>query len=196
MNYLAHLALSADDPLSRIGNWLGDFVKGPLGDSAERFPPRVVDGIRHHRAMDRFTDGHPTFRAAKREFAPESRRVAGIVVDLAFDHFLAAGWETLESQPLGAFRRQVYGEFSSHIEIFPPRARRVAEAIIREDVLGRYASVDGLHLTIERVARRFRRPELLLRAGDEVEHLYSRLRGHFGPFYAAARTESSRLLTA
>ena len=56
MNYLGHLCLSDDSPECIVGNLLGDFVKGrPEG----RFPPGVVRGIRLHRAIDGFTDGHP-----------------------------------------------------------------------------------------------------------------------------------------
>jgi acyl carrier protein phosphodiesterase len=36
MNYLVHLYLSDPDPMVRLGNLMGDFVKGPLEDAHYR----------------------------------------------------------------------------------------------------------------------------------------------------------------
>jgi acyl carrier protein phosphodiesterase len=56
MNYLAHLFLAEDNAESRIGNLLGDFVKGPLENYKTRYSENILKGIRTHRKVDRFSD--------------------------------------------------------------------------------------------------------------------------------------------
>src|SRR5436190_2018651 len=90
MNYLAHLFLAQPTAESLIGNLAGDFVKGRLGD---RFPPAIADGIRHHRRVDAFTDGHPSVAAFRRVLVPEHGHYARVISDMFMDHFLAVDFE-------------------------------------------------------------------------------------------------------
>lgn len=86
MNYLAHLYLAGYEDDWIAGALLGDFAKGRLENLP--FVPGVVEGIRLHRAIDSFTDQHPVVRRSRSRL--RSRRlVSGIIVDLAYDHFLA-----------------------------------------------------------------------------------------------------------
>jgi len=102
MNYLAHLALiptscrDREDAL-RIGNLLGDFIKGTESSLRLQFPVDLVDGIKLHRAIDKFTDAHPSFLESKQLLAPERRRYAGIVLDIIYDHFLSIHWKTYQT---------------------------------------------------------------------------------------------------
>lgn len=57
MNFLAHIYLSDDKPLLQIGNFIADSVKGR---QVELYPPTIQEGIRLHRAIDAYTDAHPT----------------------------------------------------------------------------------------------------------------------------------------
>jgi len=41
MNFLLHMLLSGNDEQILVGNFMGDFVKGPLTD---RFPERIKQG--------------------------------------------------------------------------------------------------------------------------------------------------------
>jgi len=65
MNYLAHLALAPATNASRIGNLLGDFAKGSESSLRTNLPSDLVDGIILHRAIDKYTDQHPSFLAAR-----------------------------------------------------------------------------------------------------------------------------------
>ena len=51
MNFLFHMLLSGTDDQILVGNFMGDFVKGPL---LERFPERIRRGITLHRRIDSF----------------------------------------------------------------------------------------------------------------------------------------------
>src|ERR1700737_2271995 len=100
MNYLAHLFLAGDTAESMIGNLAGDFVKGALHD---RFPPAIAAGIRMHRQIDAFTDGHPEVAAFRRVLTPEIGHYSRVVSDVFFDHFLACDWSKYSSEPIEYF---------------------------------------------------------------------------------------------
>ena len=54
MNFLFHMLLSGNDEQLLVGNFMGDFVKGPL---QERFEPRIRQGVMLHRKIDSYDDG-------------------------------------------------------------------------------------------------------------------------------------------
>src|SRR5881392_3702843 len=118
MNYLAHLFLAAETAESLIGNLAGDFVKGQLG---QRFPPGITEGIRHHRRVDAFTDGHPSVAAFRRVLIPEHGHYARVISDMFFDHFLAVDFEQWTGQSLEAFLARVYALIDPHADELPGR---------------------------------------------------------------------------
>ena len=68
MNFLAHILLSgAEDDLLKLGNFMGDTVRGK---QYLDYPEEVQRGILLHRQIDTFTDAHPLFRGSKRQLVP------------------------------------------------------------------------------------------------------------------------------
>ena len=59
MNFLAHIYLSGDNDLIKIGNFMADGIRGR---QYEKYPLEIQKGIILHRAIDTFTDAHPIFR--------------------------------------------------------------------------------------------------------------------------------------
>lgn len=55
MNYLAHLYLSGESDEIKLGNFIGDFVKG---NKYQHYPEMVAYGIQLHRKIDSFTATH------------------------------------------------------------------------------------------------------------------------------------------
>jgi len=87
VNFLAHAWLArhgSDDFL--YGNLIADGVKG-VDLSAWR--AEIAAGIRHHRRVDAFVDGHPVVQAVRERAPRPQRRYAGIALDLVWDHFVA-----------------------------------------------------------------------------------------------------------
>jgi acyl carrier protein phosphodiesterase len=105
MNFLAHIYLSGDNVDVRMGNLIGDFVKGR---SLGRYPDGVQKGIFLHRAIDFYTDTHPATFEVRQLFRQGYRKYAGVVVDVFFDHFLARYWGTFSPYPLRGFTRKFY----------------------------------------------------------------------------------------
>ena len=56
MNFLAHLYLSGSDPMVKVGNFIGDHVKG---NAYQNYEIGIQQGILLHRKIDFFTDTHP-----------------------------------------------------------------------------------------------------------------------------------------
>ena len=153
LNFLAHLYLAEATDESLIGNFLGDFVKGTPESLRGRYPEAVIRGIRKHRAIDAFTDSHPTFRKAKALLEPHRRRLAGIVVDVFYDYFLSSQWPGGKAKRL-EFIRECHETLSKPEPWLPENFRAVIPRMITENWLGSYASLEGLALTFRRVSTR------------------------------------------
>ena len=67
MNYLVHLYLSDPDPMVRIGNLMGDFVKGRLEDAP--YPPGIIRGLRQHRDVDSYSLTSQTVKISSRSIS-------------------------------------------------------------------------------------------------------------------------------
>ena len=109
MNYLAHLFLADDDAESLIGNLAGDFVKGPV-----RGNDPISQGIRKHRAIDSFTDTHPSVAAFRRVLIPDHGHYSRIISDVFFDHFLALNWSRYAAGTLESFLEQAFAKRTGH----------------------------------------------------------------------------------
>lgn len=180
MNYLAHLYLAGSDEDLIAGALLGDFVKGRLENLP--FSPGVVDGIRLHRAIDAYTDAHPVV-VRSRERLQERRRVAGVIVDLAYDHFLAANWYRFSDEPLGTFCHRSYSVLLSRVDEYPPRLRALLPRIASDDWLSAYADLENVGYALERIGSRLRRADLLLGVIDDLRRHYPGLEQDFLAFF-------------
>jgi len=81
MNYLAHLYLSGESDEIKLGNFIGDYVKG---NKHQKFPDQVAFGIKLHRRIDSFTDHHPDVNECKQILTSGYGRYSGVVVDIFF----------------------------------------------------------------------------------------------------------------
>jgi acyl carrier protein phosphodiesterase len=180
MNHLAHLALADGSPESILGNLLGDFAKGgPEG----RFAPAVVRGIRLHRAVDGFTDSHPVVCRAIRRLPAQHRRFAGIAIDMAFDHFLAARWERDAPEDFRRRRTHAYAVLTARYSDLPPRLQRILPSLRDDDWLGSYARFQGMAFALERMSRRLSRENPLASLADDIGTHYDALRSDFDAFW-------------
>ena len=184
MNYLAHIYLAGDSEESVLGNIMGDFVKGDIGDG---FHPEIEKGIRTHRKVDVFTDSHEIFRASKRLMSPERRRFSGVVIDLAFDHLLSKNWASYSDMGLEGFIRKTYTLLDRRKAALPERFRLFLPRMIIEDWLGSYRTLEGTGIALDRISerlrRRFLRENKLRGAIEEVESNYRELENNFNAFF-------------
>jgi len=185
MNFLAHAWLAGPEGAYRLGGLLGDFIKGPVPDT---LPPEVGEGVRLHRAIDSYAESHPAFRTSRGRVSPTRRRVAGIMVDMFYDHFLARFWA--EYQPgdrLEDYTARQYALLASFGEDLPARLARILPAMRADDWLASYREVDSVAAALDRMATRLTRANPLPGSGEELLADYAGFERDFRAFIADAR---------
>ena len=180
MNYLAHAFFADPTPASLLGSLMGDFVKGPLH---ERYAADVRRAIALHRRIDAITDAHPVTLASRARMAASHRRFAGIIIDVAYDHFLARHWTDYARVPLAAFVAEVYAALQCQQAVMPERMQRVVPRMIAQDWLASYRELDSIDAAFKGISKRLSRPNTLASAIDEVTRNYGDLCADFRAFF-------------
>ncbi|MCX2523343.1 acyl carrier protein phosphodiesterase [Larsenimonas rhizosphaerae] len=158
MNFLGHAVVAQHgSDAFLLGNLIADGVKGALPTSG--WPSDVIDGMRCHREIDAWIDHHPAVMALKTRVPPATRRVAGIGLDMIWDHFLARDMldpslQVPELQP--ALMDRVYDTLTEHEALIPPAMKPMFEALVRERWLESYARYTTTCHAIGRIGLRLR----------------------------------------
>ena len=172
--------LAQRDQHSIIGNMMGDFRRHVNGMV---LPQRVLCGIENHQRVDKFTDSHPEVRRLKGCFSRRRRRYAGIILDMAFDHFLALHWECFCTEPRETFIDYCYVCLTCGMELMPARMQQTVKYMIREDWLGSYKDLSGIDIALNRLSRRIRFENNLEGAVEEVAGNYASIEAGFQRFF-------------
>lgn len=165
MNFLFHMVLSGDDHQLLVGNFMGDFVKGPLED---RFSPGIRRGVMLHRRIDSHAETDPHFRTSRQRLAPVYGLYRGVLVDLFYDYFLVNSWQQWCDEPLDAYLTRTRGIIEANRDSLPLAMHRLVPVIF-EELLPSYGSVAGIGTALSRISRRLQRSNPL--AGGEGELL-------------------------
>jgi acyl carrier protein phosphodiesterase len=116
MNFLAHIYLSFGNDEITLGNFIADSIRG---NKHKHLPINVQKGIMLHRAIDTFTDAHPTVRKSTKRLHKNYSHYSGVIVDIFYDHFLAKNWEQYSDTPLDVFVEQFYDLLEENYTILP-----------------------------------------------------------------------------
>ncbi len=187
MNWLAHALLSENTTAFRLGNLMPDFLSAA---ELSLLDPIFQPGAACHRQIDAFTDQHPVVRGSVRRFATH-RRVAPVLVDVFYDHFLSVDWAQHSPQSLESFIAEVYESFDAHRLQLPESLRPMLQRMRAENWLGSYRDLDGLRCTLTRMERRFRRRVDLVGGLVELERNYAALHEDFRKFFPELRAATS-----
>jgi acyl carrier protein phosphodiesterase len=193
MNFLAHLYLSGNDPLVRLGNFIGDFVKGR--DLADRYEPAIVKGIELHRLIDGFTDQHPLVKQSKIRLRPKYRHYAPVIVDMYYDHFLAAGWAAHSVQLLPDFAKECYDMLERNVAVLPAQVKALLPHIVRGNWLVSYGKMEGIHRALSGMARRSRFDSKMDESVIELENSYAEFKAEFEEFFPLLKNYSNDFLS-
>lgn len=164
MNFLAHAFLAGDDPALIVGGVVGDWIKGPLPAG---LPDDLARGVALHRAIDSFAETQPAFRASRARISPARRRYAGVVVNIVYDHLLAAGWRSHHPESLEAFCARVYRAMGERMADIPASAHAALRSMCAENWLLSYRTIEGIADVLARMSRYARRPNPLLQGEEE-----------------------------
>lgn len=191
MNFLFHLHLSGDDPDLLTGNFMGDFVKGRIGDG---YPPGVAAGITLHRRIDSFAQQNLFFRRSYGRIASQYGLWRGVLVDLFYDHFLSVSWDEWTDEPLTAYLDRAREMVEGQRKWLPERLQNMLPVIF-DDLLPSYCDVDGIGVALERMSRRVKRDNPLAGGERELTRNYAGLCEDFHGFMPAVREFVADFLT-
>lgn len=181
MNYIAHLYLADDHPLSLLGNFMGDFVKGKLEIN---YPDPVLEGIRLHRRIDAYTDRHVLVKACRGLIQKRLSRLSGVLVDIFYDHFLVKNWQHYHSEPFTQCVKQWYRDLRADPPFpLPDKLNFVLHTMVAQDWLGQYGHLDGVEDILQRVSRRISFPNELAHGMQCLHENYDRFDENFNAFF-------------
>ncbi|NOX47209.1 MAG: DUF479 domain-containing protein [Chlorobi bacterium] len=180
MNYLAHVYLSGENEETLIGNFIADHVKGKaiLG-----FSEGIKAGIKLHREIDRFTDSHPQFLKSKKRLARNYRKYAGVIVDMFYDHFLAANWQVYSDEGLEAFTHRVYRILMKKYLILPSKTKYILPFMAKSNWLMNYGNLEGLHRALSGIAKRTPFESGMENATEDLKNDYGLYEEEFREFF-------------
>jgi len=181
MNYLAHAYLSFNSPALTVGNMIADFVKG---NRWQEYEEGIQQGIHIHRAIDTFTDQHPSTLAAREYFQASSGRYSAVFIDIVYDHFLATDNTIFTEDSLSTFSSRVYQILNDHYDILPLRFQQMFHYMSTQNWLYNYSTKDGILKSLNGIVRRAKYME---GTGDAIfaamEDNYDELAAHYRKFF-------------
>ena len=181
MNFLAHCYLSGQDPQIITGNFIGDFVKGR--DLSVTFGSGIAKGVALHRAIDEFTDHHSVVKQSKNRLRPTYRHYSGVIVDIFYDHFLAAGWANYSKIPLDDYATKIYQLITDQQIIMPERVNQMLPYMIRWNWLRNYAHLEGIERVLGGMAKRATFISNMEHATTDLREFYSEFKTEFEEFF-------------
>ena len=187
MNYLAHLYLSFDNEEVLVGNYIADAVKG---QQMQQFSAGIQRGIKLHRHIDTYTDNHPVVEHSKSRIRDRYRKYAGVIVDMYYDHFLAANWNDYADQDLLLFTRNAYRKLFKYYMVMPARMKKILPMMAAGNWLASYAKAENIGLALQGMSRRTKFDSGIENGLDELQIHYAELEGDFRQFFPELVSDS------
>ena len=191
MNYLAHIYLSGDNDLIKIGNFMADGIRG---HDYLKFPDDIIKGVLLHRAIDTFTDAHPIFRQSKHRLHENYGHYSGIVIDIFYDHFLAKNWTNYSDEPLEDFAFNFYKSLETHYDITTERTKGMIPYMTERNWLVSYATIAGIGMILFQMDHRTKNKGNMKNAIKELQEYYNQFEEEFTLFFEELRTHSREKL--
>ena len=175
----------------RIGNFMADHIKG---SSYREYPVEVQKGILLHRRIDWFTDQNEIVRMSKRRLDDRYGLYRGVVIDIFYDHMLAAHWSKYSDELLQDYARVFYLSLEDNIELLPEQIRHLSGYMIKNDWLTSYARPEGIRRVLDGMNRRtYGKGKIDLAINDLLEN-YEAFQEDFDRFFKKLRTFSAQNL--
>ena len=184
MNFLAHIYLSGDNDLLKIGNFMAD---GIHGKAPESLPDDVQKGIVLHRHIDTYTDAHPVFRQSTKRLHPIYHHYSGVIIDIFYDHFLAKNWDKYHNEPLHDYTQYFYKILQDNYTILTEKTKGMMPYMIKQDWLGSYATVEGIGGILQQMDRRTKNKSGMTKAIKELLEYYDEFEEEFTEYFEAVR---------
>jgi acyl carrier protein phosphodiesterase len=182
MNFLAHIYLSGDNNLLKIGNFMADSIRG---HDYDKYPTEIRKGILLHRAIDSFTDTHPVYRQSKHRLHDKYGHYSGVIMDIFYDHFLAKNWKTYSDEKLEDYAERFYTLLTNNQELLTERAKGMLPYMIGRNWLVSYATLEGLEMIMFQMDHRTKNRVAMHESIVELKQYYTEFENEFTLFFEA-----------
>jgi len=180
MNFLAHIYLSGNNDLMKIGNFMADGIRG--NDYLE-YPEEIQKGIILHRAIDTFTDAHPIWRQSKHRLHERYGHYSGVIIDILYDHFLAKNWNQYTDEDLEDYVERFYQSLKDNYAILSPKTKKLMPYMIESNWLVSYASIAGIERILFQMDYRTKHRVHMQNAIQELQEFYTEFEEEFTLFF-------------
>ncbi|UGS22752.1 acyl carrier protein phosphodiesterase [Flavobacterium channae] len=180
MNFLAHIYLSGDDDFVKIGNFMADSIRGT---QYLEYPNDIQKGVLLHRHIDSFTDSHPIYRKSKHRLHEKYGHYSGVIMDIAYDHFLAKNWKRYSDIPLELYADDFYKLAQKHYDILTDRVKGMLPYMIGRNWLVSYATIAGLEMILFQMDYRTKHRVHMQEAITEIQEFYEDFESEFFLFF-------------
>ncbi len=180
MNFLAHIYLSGEDDFVKIGNFMADSIRG---SQYLDYPNSLQKGILLHRHIDSFTDAHPIYRKSKHRLHEKYGHYSGVIMDIAYDHFLAKNWSKYSYEKLEDYAADFYQLMQDNYEILTERTKGMLPYMIGRNWLVSYATIAGLEMILFQMDYRTKHRAHMQEAIVEIQDFYIEFESEFFQFF-------------
>ena len=193
MNYLAHIFLSGDNELVKIGNFMADGIRGK---DYEKFHPDIKKGILLHREIDTYTDAHPVFRKSTKRLHAKYHHYAGVIIDVYYDHFLAKNWNRYTDGSLRLYVSNFYKSLEKNYDHLTPRTKQILPIMLDHNWLMSYATAEGISNILVQMDRRTGNRSQMRFASEDLMNSYKHFEYEFQIFFEELRKFSAEKLAS
>ena len=180
MNFLAHIYLSGNNDLLKIGNFMADSVRG---HHYLDYPDEIRKGILLHRYIDTFTDAHPIYRKSKHRLHEKYGHYSGVIMDIVYDHFLAKNWNNYSDEKLEDYADKFYKLLQDNYDILTEKTKGMLPYMIARNWLVSYASLAGLEMILFQMDYRTKHRANMQESIVEVQEFYTEFEEEFTLFF-------------
>ena len=185
MNYLAHIYLSGDNDLMKIGNFMADGIRG---QQYQDFPEEIKKGILLHRYIDTFTDAHPIYRQSKHRLHEKYGHYAGVIMDIVYDHYLAKNWANYSTETLEEYAGNFYQSLKDNYSDLTEKTKNMMPYMLARNWLVSYATIAGLEMILFQMDYRTKHRAHMQEAIVELQEFYAEFEHEFTLFFEELRT--------
>lgn len=180
MNFLAHIYLSGNNDLIKIGNFMADGIRGK---DYLNFPEQVKNGILLHRQIDTFTDAHPIYRKSKHRLHKKYGHYSGVIMDILYDHFLAKNWKIYSNEKLEEYVSDFYKSLEKNKNILTEKTKSMMPYMIYQNWLLSYATIAGIENILFQMDYRTKHRANMQEAVVELSEYYAEFEEEFTLFF-------------
>ena len=192
MNFLAHIYLSGNSDLIKIGNFMADGVRG---NKYLELHSEIQKGIILHRTIDTFTDAHPIFRQSTKRLHANYHHFSGVIVDVFYDHFLAKNWSLYSDEKLEDYVANFYNSLDTNLDLLTEKAQMMKPYMIQQNWLLSYQTIEGIEKILSQMDNRIKRESNMRFSVQQLRLFYKEFEDDFTIFFEDLQLITKHKLT-